>query len=155
MAALRIYVDSSVFGGYFDEEFAEASRMFFNFVNQGRIIILVSEFVIRELVPAPEKVRTFVAALPRRSLVNLSTTPAAIQLRDAYLRARILGPGSMIDAAHVALATVAHSDAIVSWNFKHIVRVDKMRAFNAVNLSEGYGLLSIVSPNEVRFDDDS
>ena len=43
----------------------------------------------------------------------------------------------------------------MSWNFKHIVRVDKMRAFNTVNLSEGYGLLSIVSPNEVRFDDDS
>ena len=81
-------------------------------------------------------------------------TAAAIRLRDAYLRARILGRASIVDATHVALATVAHADAIVSWNFKHIVRVDKMRAFNAVNLFEGHGLLSIVTPNEVRFDDD-
>ena len=54
----------------------------------------------------------------------------------------------------VADATVARADAIVSWNFRHIVRVDKMRAYNQVNLQTGFGLLSIVSPQEVRFDED-
>ena len=58
------------------------------------------------------------------------------------------------DATHVAAATVARADAIVSWNFRHIVRVDKMRAYNQVNLQAGFGLLSIVSPQEVRFDED-
>ena len=56
-------------------------------------------------------------------------------------------------AAHVAAATVARADAIVSWNFKHIVRIDKMRSYNQVNLQTGFGLLSIVSPQEVRLDE--
>jgi hypothetical protein len=34
------------------------------------------------------------------------------------------------------------------------VRVDKMRAYNQVNLQAGFGLLSIVSPREIRFDDE-
>jgi hypothetical protein len=41
----------------------------------------------------------------------------------------------------------------VSWNFRHIVRLDKMRAYNQVNLTNGYGLLSIVTPRGVQFDD--
>jgi hypothetical protein len=53
----------------------------------------------------------------------------------------------------VALATVARADAIVSWNFKHIVRLDRIRAFNAVNLSEGDGTMTIISPKEVNLDE--
>jgi hypothetical protein len=52
----------------------------------------------------------------------------------------ILDPQSTDDATHVAAATVARADAIVSWNFKHIVRIDKMRAYNQVNLQTGFGL---------------
>jgi hypothetical protein len=55
---------------------------------------------------------------------------------------------------HVALATVIRADAIVSWNFRHIVHLDKMRRFNLVNVAEGFGPLTIVSPNEVRLGDD-
>ena len=79
--------------------------------------------------------RSLVRALPSKSVFDVEVTA--------------------VDATHVALATVAGADAIVSWNFEHIVRVDKMRAFNGVNLLEGFGFLSLVSPDEVRFDDDS
>jgi hypothetical protein len=67
--------------------------------------------------------------------------------------AGILDPHSTDDATHVAAATVARADAIVSWNFKHLVRIDKIRAYNQVNLQTGFGMLSIVSPQEVRFDE--
>lgn len=50
---------------------------------------------------------------------------------------------------HIALATVADVDLLVSWNFKHIVRFDKIRLFNAVNLEQGYKPLAIHSPREV------
>jgi len=53
----------------------------------------------------------------------------------------------------VAAATVARADAIVSWNFKHIVRLDRIRGFNAVNLMQGYGIITIVSPKEVNIDE--
>jgi hypothetical protein len=88
------------------------------------------------------------------SWINLKLFPiGAIDLRDAYLAAGILDPQWTDDATHVAAATVARADAIVSWNFKHIVRIDKMRAYNQVNLQTGFGLLSIVSPQEVRLDE--
>ena len=61
----------------------------------------------------------------------------------------ILGKASLNDALHVAIATVAKADMIVSWNFKHIVHFEKIRMFNAVNLREGYGIIDIRSPLEV------
>lgn len=70
------------------------------------------------------------------------------------MEAKILGPEWIDDATHVAAATVARADAIVSWNFKHIVRLDKMKAYNQVNLLNGYGILTIISPKEVLIDED-
>ena len=74
-------------------------------------------------------------------------------LRDAYLSAEVVGPASSDDAAHVACATVAHADLIISWNFRHLVNWEKMRAFNAANLRLGYPLMTILSPTEVITDE--
>jgi predicted nucleic acid-binding protein len=76
-----------------------------------------------------------------------------IELRNAYLTASILSTRWRDDATHVAIATVAKADAMVSWNFKHIVRLDKMTAYNQINQLHGYGVLTIVSPREVYFDE--
>ena len=92
-------------------------------------------------------------SLPSGTVVGLTLTEAVIELREAYLEAGIVSRQSVNDATHVAAATVSRADAIVSWNFRHIVRMDKMRAYNQVNLQTGFGLISIVSPQEVRFDD--
>lgn len=53
------------------------------------------------------------------------------------------------DMLHIALATIAEVDVLVSWNFRHVVRLDKIRLFNAVNLELGYKPLTIYSPREV------
>ena len=51
---------------------------------------------------------------------------------------------------HIALATVADVDVVVSWNFRHVVRFEKIRRiFNAVNLELGYKPIQIYSPREV------
>ena len=154
MKPLRIYVDTSVFGGCFDAEFAAESKRFFDLVQAGRIVVLVSQVVVDELGDAPPSVRQLFHNLGSDSFVPVDLTPDIIELRDAYVTAGIVSPRFVDDATHVAAATVARADAIVSWNFKHIVRVDKMRAYNQVNLQAGFGLLSIVSPQEVRFDED-
>lgn len=57
------------------------------------------------------------------------------------------------DCLHVSAATIAHADAIISRNFKHIVKLDKIKAYNEVNVLHGYGILTILSPTEVNFDD--
>ena len=50
---------------------------------------------------------------------------------------------------HIALASIADVDVLVSWNFRHIVRLDRIRPFGAVNLESGYRVLSIYSSREV------
>ena len=81
-------------------------------------------------------------------LESIAISEEIIQLRKEYESADILGPKWIDDMTHVAAATVARVDAIVSWNFKHIVRLDKMKAYNRVNLLNGYGILTIISPKE-------
>lgn len=154
MKPLRIYVDTSVFGGCFDTEFDAESKRFFDLVRVGRILVLVSQVIVDELGDAPSSVRDLFLSLATDAVAPIDLTPDVIELRDAYIAAGIVSPRFVDDATHVAAATVARADAIVSWNFKHIVRIDKMRAYNQVNLQMGFGLLSIVSPQEVRFDDD-
>jgi predicted nucleic acid-binding protein len=151
---LRVYVDTSVFGGCLDAEFAAESQRFFALVHAGRIVVLISQVVVDELADAPQQVREVLESLPMESAVLVELTPEIIKLRNAYLAAGIVHHRYMDDATHVAAATVVSSDAIVSWNFRHIVRLDKMRAYNQVNIQAGYGRLSIVSPQEVRLDED-
>lgn len=74
-------------------------------------------------------------------------TTEILALRDEYLSAKIIGMRWIDDATHVAAATVARADAIVSWNFAHIVRLDKMKAYNQINLLNGYGILTIITDN--------
>jgi predicted nucleic acid-binding protein len=84
---------------------------------------------------------------------RVELTEEIFELRDAYMAAGIVGARWANDAARVAIATVARADALVSWNFKHLVRLDKMKAYNQINLLKGYGILTIVSPKEVLTDE--
>ena len=73
----------------------------------------------------------------------------ALELLASYQKRQILGSKYRNDMLHIALATVAEVDILVSWNFRHIVRFDKIRLFNAVNLEFGYKRLEIYSPRGV------
>jgi predicted nucleic acid-binding protein len=154
MTPFRIYADTSVIGGVHDPEFTEASRRFVEGVRAGRFILLVSEIVVAELQDAPEAVRRLLPSLPDTFVEPVEIDEEVLALRDAYLEAEIVGPQWTDDAAHVAAATVAKADAIVSWNFTHIVRLDKMKAYNRVNERHDYAPLTIISPTELPGDDD-
>lgn len=144
----RTYVDASVFGGVFDEEFAEDSRAFFDQALAGRFVILTSALIADEVVQAPTVVRElYDRVLPRAELVVADDD--AVALQSAYLAAGIVTPRWADDALHVALATVASADLIVSWNFRHIVHFEKAPLYNAVNRLHGYQELAIHSPSEV------
>lgn len=153
MKPLRIYCDTSVIGGCYDADFAADSMRLMEAVQRGRLVLLLSDVVLAELADAPTQVQQVLERLPVTAVEKVELTGAVLALRDAYLAAKILGSRWADDAAHVAAATVARADAIVSWNFQHIVRLDKMKAYNQVNLLEGYGILTIVTPKEVLSDD--
>ncbi len=149
MDPLRIYIDNSVVGGCHDEEFDEESIALFDMAREGKVVLLVSDLVLKELGPAPPEVREVLPSLPQGAIERVDTTEEAEALRDAYLAAGVVGPARTRDALHVAIASVAEADMIVSWNFKHIVHHEKIRGFHAVNMLKGYPLIGIHSPLEV------
>jgi predicted nucleic acid-binding protein len=145
---MRIYADTSVFGGVFDEDFSEPTKQFFSEIDAGRFIIVTSAIVEAEIEPAPEKIRDFFAKyMVVAEIVKI--TQEMLSLRQHYINAGVVTPKSAEDALHVAIATVTQCNLIVSWNFKHIVHFDKIPKYNAVNTLNGYGQIGIYSPLEV------
>ena len=148
------YADTFVYGGPYDEEFAEASRQFFDQVRAGRFSLVISAVVEEELEEAPPEVWSiYEAVLSEATVVEI--TEEALDLQQAYLDANILTPTWEDDALHIALATVQGCDLIVSWNFQHIVHFQKIPQYNAVNALHGYDSVAIHSPREVINDDDT
>ena len=145
---LRIYADTSVFGGVFDIEFMDPSKTLFTQIRQGQFLLCVSEVVAREIEHAPQQVRTFYAELADVT-DKLPITQECLELRERYLEKNILSRKYVDDALHVAVASVAGCDIIVSWNFKHIVHFEKIALYNAMNRINGYRELFIYSPLEV------
>ncbi len=146
---LRVYADTSVFGGCFDDEFAEESKRFFQHIAQGKFRLVVSDTTLLELRSAPEAVRRVLANLPPKVVEQVALTPEINDLRDAYVAAGVVGSTAVRDAEHIAAATIAAVDLIVSWNFKHIVHYDKISGYHAVNRARGYQAIPIFSPLEV------
>ena len=146
---LRVYCDTSVFGGCFDEEFSEASLAVFEDVRQGAFVLVASDTTLAELDGTPQNVQTLLRELPAESVERVLFTGEVRMLRDAYIEAGVVGPASNRDAAHIASATVANADIIVSWNFKHIVHLEKIKGYHGVNRTLGYPEIPIHSPPEV------
>ncbi len=145
---MRVYADTSVFGGVFDSEFSTPSNQFFQEVEQNNFILVTSAVVEAEIEPAPENIRHFFKKYAQLSEVVVADG-AAFDLQQKYIEAGIVTKKSLDDALHVALATISQCTIIVSWNFKHIVHFDKIPKYNAVNTLNGYGNIGIYSPLEV------
>jgi len=149
MKTPRVYIDTSVIGGCFDEEFALWSNGLMEDFKEGRLRPILSDVVAAEVQDAPEMVRAKYKEITDSEHEFIASRPEAIELADGYQRRGILTPRYYDDGLHIALATIAEADLLVSWNFKHIVRFDKIRLFNSVNLELGYKPLQIYSPREV------
>jgi len=149
MKQLRIYADTSVFGGCFDKEFAEESKSLFEDIKAGKFALVISSTTLGELEKAPDYVKKVLAELPTENVEVINFCDEIVVLRDAYLEAGILGSEGKADAEHIAAASVADVDFVVSWNFKHIVHYEKIRGYQAINLINGYKEIHIYSPKEV------
>ncbi len=137
---VRVYADTTVFGGAFDDEFESDSLAFFEQARSGRIRLATSALVRAELDGAPKRVQDLFEELEPLMEV-LPVTREAVRLQSAYLRACVVGEASMNDALHVALATVARCAILVSWNFKHLVQYRRIRGYNAVIPPVATGIL--------------
>ena len=150
----RFYFDTSVFGGMYDIEFEKETTLLFEKVSLGQIICVYSNLTESELSKAPEKVKDFFQNLKEEYKEVVSVTPEGLQLAQAYITENVVGQTSIDDCIHIATATLNKVDVLVSWNFKHIVNVYRIRGYNSVNLRLGYSILDIRSPKEIVGNED-
>lgn len=145
----RIYVDTSAVGGCEDEEFRLHSRRLMDAFVRGDLQLVLSELTLRELASAPAAVRAVLGTVPDAHIEFVRLTPSADELARRYLAEGILPQNMLADAQHIAMATIAKVDALVSWNFRHMVNLPRIRRYHAVNTKLGYSTVEIRSPREV------
>jgi hypothetical protein len=149
----RIYTDTSVLGGCEDAEFTEHSvRLMEDFI-RGRRVLVLSSLTIQELAAAPLVVRRRLASVPKAHIETLQLDEEARELANDYIAAGVLTEKMRADAQHIAIATVGRIDVLVSWNFKHIVNLQRIHGYNSVNLRKGYPMIEIRTPREVLSDE--
>ncbi|MCB9033722.1 MAG: PIN domain protein [Chitinophagales bacterium] len=146
---ITLYVDTSVIGGYFDIEFAKETQALFDNLANSRYDIMYSSVTEDELLNAPKQVRDLLETIPNNLKRRVELTEEVVKLADTYITENVVGKTSREDCFHIALATINKADVLVSWNFKHIVNILRIRGYNAVNLKLGYAQIDIRSPKDI------
>ena len=145
----RFYFDTSVISGVYDIEFEEHSAILMEKVKLGRIKAVISNVTEREIMRARKEIRDFYSSIPKENIEFIELSTEAISLAETYVKEKVVGETHIDDCLHIALATINRVDLLVSWNFKHIVNVYRIRGYNSVNIRLGYPTLEIHSPLEI------
>jgi predicted nucleic acid-binding protein len=140
----RVYVDTSVVYGAPAKEFSKDTKQFWTAVRNGEIIIIVSDVLKNEVARAPQRVRDHFSAMLESQMEQVLSTTESNRLALQYIAENVVGESSLDDCRHIAMATLARADAIVSWNFGHIV--DRRAGYNDVNEKLGYPRIEIQPP---------
>ena len=145
----RFYFDTSVFGGAFDKEFDETTLQLFERVKSGKVICVFSDLTETELLNAPANVKEHFRNLPKQHIERVVVTDEILALASKYVKEKVVGQTSFDDCIHIATATIYKADILVSWNFKHVVNVYRIRGYNSINIRSNYQPLEIRSPKEI------
>ncbi len=150
----RFYLDTSIWSFAFSEDapnFRENTEIFFDHVRVFGWEVLISQIVSEEIERAPNPERESIQALIREIFpAVLPMTEEVISLSREYIHAGVLTERHRNDCMHVAFATVAECDFLLSWNFHHLANWRRATRFVAVNTLLGYNKrLVICNPMEV------
>jgi len=144
----RIYIDTSIVGGYFDEEFRETTIALFQRLVADEVIFVISDLLDLELINAPRNVRELLGNFSVDKFERIELTEEAVKLANIYVEEKVVGKTSLEDCRHIAMATINKVDVLASWNFKHIVNLNRIKGYNSVNLRLGYSMIEIRSPKD-------
>ena len=151
----RVYIDTSIVGGYFDDEFSNDTQVLFRRLENKEIVFIISSVLRQELQKAPDNVRKLLSQYDSACFEYVELTEDAVKLADKYVAENVVSRISIDDCRHIALATIYKADVLASWNFKHIVNLDRIKGYNGVNLKYGYSIVEIRSPKElIKYDKD-
>ena len=119
----RIYIDTSIIGGYFDKEFKEITRALFHRLISREIIFVISDLLELELNDAPKNVKRLLLEFPDYCFERIELTHDAFSLADKYVEEKVVGKTSIEDCRHIALATVNKVDVLIT----HVTQKGKIR----------------------------
>jgi hypothetical protein len=145
----RIYIDTSVIGGFFDDEFKEPTQLLFKRLENNDVKFIISDLLELELIQAPKHVKELLLKYPSNRFERIELTEESMSLADKYIAEGVVGRTSLEDCRHIALATINRVDVLASWNFKHIVNLNRIKGYNSVNLKLGYPPIEIRTPQEL------
>ena len=152
----KVYLETTMFNYYFDEDrdaHADAVTLFEE-CEAGKFEPYTSLYVVGELEDAPiEKRDKMIALIKRYNITVLAASDEADNLAARYISEGALPLGSLVDASHIASASVNALDKIISLNFRHIVREKTIKLTGAINTLLGYNTVEISSPMEVIDDE--
>ncbi|MEX2232533.1 MAG: hypothetical protein WD824_10255 [Cyclobacteriaceae bacterium] len=114
-----------------------------------KCVSLFSDLLELELIHAPKHVSELLVAYPWDRFERIELTEETMNLAERYISEKVVGLSSLEDCRHIALATINRVDVLTSWNFKHIVNLDRIRGYNSVNLKLGYPAIEIRTPHEL------
>lgn len=118
-------------------------------VKKGEITCVYSDLCEYELENAPDKVKEHFLNIDKEKTEFVEITEEINQLAEEYVNEKVVGETSIDDCRHIACATLNKVDYLISWNFKHIVNVFRIRGYNAINIKNGHIQLEIRSPKDI------
>lgn len=121
----------------------------FEKIKLGNITCVYSALIESELSKSPARVRDFFLQLDSELKEKVVIDQEVLRLAESYITEKVVGETSLDDCIHIAAATINKVDVLVSWNFKHIVNIYRIRGYNSINLRLGYTPLNIHSPKEI------
>jgi len=145
----KIYIDTSIVGGLFDKEFTTETKALFERLKNKEVVFVLSDVLKKELLKAPPIVRDLMQQFDDCCFEHVELTREAEFLANCYIAEKVVGPTSIDDCQHIAIATVNKVDVLASWNFKHIVNLKRIKGYNGVNMKMGYITLEIRNPKEL------
>ena len=145
----KIYIDTSIVGGFFDKIFALETKALFERLKNKEVIFVLSDVLKKELLKAPAMVKNLLQQYEGDCFEHVELTPEAEFLANCYIAEKVVGPTSIDDCQHIAIATINKVDVLASWNFKHIVNLKRIKGYNGVNMKMGYTTLEIRNPKEL------
>ena len=151
MKRQRIYIDTSIVDGFFDDEFEKETKLLFQWLENKEIIFVTSDLLFKELKDAPAKVKCLLYNYDENYLEKIFLNEEARELAYKYIAENVVGRTSIDDCRHIALATINKVDILASWNFKHIVNLARIKGYNAVNLKNNYQILEIRNPKDLVY----
>ena len=150
---MKFYVDTSVWGGYFDKEFSQWTTSFIEQARQGKFTLVLSDITIGELQDAPERVRDLPETIPPSNIELVNITQEQLDLADKYILEGALTPKYYSDAQHISISTILKVESLVSWNFRHMVNFFRIQQYNLIDIKFGYSTIDIRTPKELTYED--